>query len=104
MGLVSFTQEDYSSINYHTSNNWTLFQQKIICPFKLFLAKHIFTNYTRYFLTKFIKNGYYRIEVRSVLSNLNEYDPEGNLIKTHPPVMTRQCIDEVVDEITQTYP
>ncbi len=32
---------------------------------------------------KFINNGYDRIEVRSIIINLKEYDFEGKLIKTH---------------------
>lgn len=51
--------------------------------FVIYLSLHIFKKYINHVLLKYIRNGYDRIEFRAFLSQLNEYDQNGNLIKTH---------------------
>jgi len=47
------------------------------------LATHVFKHYVRHMLLKYIKNGYDRVEFRAFPWQLNEYDQNGNLVKTH---------------------
>ena len=58
----------------------------------------------KYVCEKFIKNGYDRIEFRSMTSQLTEYDAEGNVVQVHPEQMYLDVLDEVEAELKQKYP
>ena len=49
----------------------------------------------KYICEKFIKNGYDRIEFRSMTSQLTEYDAEGNVVQIHPERKYLEVMDEV---------
>lgn len=49
-------------------------------------------------------NGYDRIEFRALLSQLNEYDAEGNLVKTHEERKYIETFDEAFEEAKKECP
>ena len=59
---------------------WEIFEEKIAGFFPLEWSAHIFRKYAEYVMRKFIKNGYDRIEFRTLLVKLTEYDKDGNKV------------------------
>jgi hypothetical protein len=74
---------------------WVLFEKKIVTFFTVLFTLHHFRSYMKYVCEKFIKNGYDRIEFRSMTSQLTEYDTEGNLVQVHPERKYLEVLDEV---------
>lgn len=82
--LTMLNREELLVLSYVQKEMWDRFEQKIGNFFPIYFSLHIFKKYIRHLLLKYINNGYERIEFRAFLSTLNEYDSEGNLVKTHP--------------------
>lgn len=55
-------------------------------------------------LEKFIKNGYDRIEVRSIYEKLKEYDFQGNFVKQHDYQTYMDSLDVIIEDLTKIYP
>lgn len=67
-------REELMVLSYVQKEMWDCFEQKIGNFFPIYFSLHIFKNYIRHLLLKYIQNGYERIEFRAFLSTLNEYD------------------------------
>lgn len=102
--LTMLNREELLVLSYVQKEMWDRFEQKIGNFFPIYFSLHIFKKYIRHLLLKYINNGYERIEFRAFLSTLNEYDSEGNLVKTHPQSKFTEAFDEVYDEVTKEHP
>lgn len=50
----------------------------------LIYCRDIFRKYAEHVLKKFINNGYQRVEFRSILPKLKDYDEKGNFLGKMP--------------------
>ncbi len=90
-----FNEEDNRKNADKEVKFWVLFEKKIVTFFTVLFTLHHFRSYMKYVCEKFIKNGYDRIEFRSMTSQLTEYDAEGNVVQVHPERKYLEVLDEV---------
>ena len=63
---------------------WALYEQKVLSSSVIINSRHLFGQYVRHALRKFIRNGYQRVEFRAALLRLSLYDPHGRFISKMP--------------------
>ncbi len=88
-----FNEEDNRENADKEVKFWVLFEKKIVTFFTVLFTLHHFRSYMKYVCEKFIKNGYDRIEFRSMTSQLTEYDAEGNVVQVHPERKYLEVLD-----------
>ena len=76
--MISFVEDKVPK-----NSRWDLFERKISNFFPILAAEHIFKKYVIHCLKKFYRNGYDRVEYRSLLTCLKEYDEQGNIVTVH---------------------
>ena len=82
--ITMLNTEDNRKIAAKEVKFWVIFQKKIVAFFPILFALHQFKSYMKYVCEKFVQNGYDRLEFRSMLSELTQYDQEGNVVKVRP--------------------
>jgi hypothetical protein len=99
-----FNTAEIKALTGNQKEIWDAFEGKIMNFFVIIFALHHFKNYIRHVLIKYVHNGYHRIEFRALLSQLNEYDAEGNLVKTHDERKYIDTFDEAFEEAKKECP
>lgn len=103
MGITTFTHESYEEARKN-KETWTTFEKKLASTSTLIYCKDIFLKYVEHILKKFIDNGYQRVEFRSLLVKLKDYDKDGNFIGKMPDSAFAHFFDEAAKKIEQEHP
>ena len=90
-----FNKRNYEEFESKKVTFWSIFEHKIVTFFTILYSLKHFKIYIKYICEKYLKNGYDRLQFRSMLSGLTEYDEQGNVVKKHPERKFIEIIDEV---------
>jgi hypothetical protein len=101
--ITMFNKEDNTKIASKEFTFWDFFENKIGDFFTILYSLKHFKLYMKHVFTKYIANGYDRLEFRSMLAELNEYDDNGKLVKKHPERKFTEAVDEVYNEVKKEH-
>lgn len=102
--ITLVTAQELTSIEEKRQTAWSIMLNKISSLETIIYASHIFPLYLKHVLSKFINNGYERLQLRISLVNLVEYCKEGNFIKKLSFSDYRVIFDKVLSQIKKDYP
>lgn len=93
VGITTFTDESYEDAKRNKPETWSIFEKKSANLGTLVYSKDIFKKYVKHVVKKFINNGYQRVEFRSILKKLTNYDEKGNFLGKLPESEFAECFD-----------
>ena len=83
----------------NASKFWPPFEEKIVSFNSILGVRDVFEKYSEHILRKFIANGYDRLQFRSLLVGLKDYDSEGNFVADLGDNSFSETFDKVYQKV-----